>query len=721
MQPSIRRIAQANLIGHIHLIHLPQIWRAPMKKIVRMFLILTILFSGTLIGPASQAQGGQPERIPVSDTPPEPPPNTVFIPLMNYNPYYVLSGQIIDSKNAPMPGVKIVDNGGHSTLTDANGAYAFKGLLEGEYSFAPQKDGVVFSPSVIDASLPGSVQAANFNAQLACADAVVNGSFETADAWVLPITEKTASYTTAAAHTGTRSLRTGIFGTEVNKYSYSSGRQTISIPAATTSATLRVWLYPVSEEAAVLAKSSEVSQEVAEDAAASSDAQYVLVLDANNNLLQTLLYMRSNGAQWSFYEFNLTKYAGKTIKVQVGTVNDGYGGRTGMYVDDVVLELCDSGTVPPPPPATPCSNYFGNPGFEATNAWGIPVTRYPAGYSMALAHSGVQSMRTGIVSSSVDVYSYSDAYQEITIPSNATSASLSMWFYPSSAETTTKLLPKAPTTGRFEDLTLASDLQYILVLNESGFIVQNLLWQRSNSQTWTNVTFDLLKYKGQAIRIQFGTFNDGIGGNTSMYVDDAALDVCVGVAPTPTVGPPPPPTPPPGICIEKFGNNGFELIGEWGIPITAFSAGYSTNQAHTGSMSMRNGIIASSHNRYSYSDAYQTGFIELSADSATIGMWIYPITGETPVAAKSVSPTSAQVSTLAGSNDVQYVLVLDVWGNWIDTLLWTRSNAQTWTNYQLDVSKWAGMTIRLQFGVYNDGYNGVTAMYVDDTTMQVCP
>jgi bacillopeptidase F (M6 metalloprotease family) len=53
--------------------------------------------------------------------------------------------------------------------------------------------------------------------------------------------------------------------------------------------------------------------------------------------------------------------------------------------------------------------------------------------------------------------------------------------------------------------------------------------------------------------------------------------------------------------------------------------------------------------------------------------------------------------------------------------LWTRSNAQTWTNYQFDVSKWAGMTIRLQFGVYNDGYNGVTAMYVDDTTMQVCP
>ncbi len=422
-----------------------------MNKIVRLFFILTILLSGTLMGPTGQARGSQPEMIPVSDSVPEPPPNTVFIPLMNYNPYYVLSGQIIDSKSLPMADVKIVDNDGHATMTDANGMYAFKGLLEGAYSIAPEKDGLVFSPALIDASLPGSVQSANFNAQLACADAVVNGSFETADAWVLPVTEKTAAYTTAAAHTGTRSLRTGIFGTEVNKYSYSSGRQTISIPAATTSATLRVWLYPVSEEAAVLAKSSAGSQEVAENAASSGDGQYVLVLDANNNVLQTLLYMRSNGAQWSFYEFNLTKYAGRTIKIQVGTVNDGFGGRTGMYVDDVVLELCDSGTPPPPPPATPCSNYLGNPGFEATNAWGIPVTRYPAGYSMAIANTGVQSMRTGISNPNVHVYSYSDAYQEITIPSNATSANLSMWIYPTSADTAQKVLPKAPTGSRFED------------------------------------------------------------------------------------------------------------------------------------------------------------------------------------------------------------------------------------------------------------------------------
>jgi hypothetical protein len=27
----------------------------------------------------------------------------------------------------------------------------------------------------------------------------------------------------------------------------------------------------------------------------------------------------------------------------------------------------------------------------------------------------------------------------------------------------------------------------------------------------------------------------------------------------------------------------------------------------------------------------------------------------------------------------------------------------------------------LQWGTYNDGYNGITAMYVDDVTLQACP
>jgi len=203
-----------------------------------------------------------------------------------------------------------------------------------------------------------------------------------------------------------------------------------------------------------------------------------------------------------------------------------------------------------------------------------------------------------------------------------------------------------------------------------------------------------------------------------MFVDDAILDVCTsGTGPTPT----PTPTPVPGTCTEKFGNNGFESTSSWGIPITEFSAGYSTARAHAGSRSMSTGIVFSSHNRFSYSDAYQSATINLSADSATLGMWVYPISTEPTSLALADKPTSAQMVTAATGSDVQYVLLLDYWGNWLDTLLWQRSNSQAWTFHQFDLSNYAGTTVRVQFGTFNNGWGGVTAMYVDDVSLQICP
>ena len=217
---------------------------------------------------------------------------------------------------------------------------------------------------------------------------------------------------------------------------------------------------------------------------------------------------------------------------------------------------------------------------------------------------------------------------------------------------------------------------------------------------WVNKAYDLTAYKGRTIRIQFGTYNDGIDDVTAMFVDDAVLDV---VVPAPTATPPPTPPPPPGTCTEKFGNNSFEANSDWGIPITAFTAGYSTRNPYTGLRSMRNGIIYTRHNRFSYSDAYQTASISSGASSATLGMWLFPISERT------------------SDNDLQYILVLDSYGNWIDTLLWQRSNSQTWTFHQFNLNRFRGMTVRIQFGVYNDGLGDVTTLYVDDASLQVCP
>ncbi len=277
-----------------------------------------------------------------------------------------------------------------------------------------------------------------------------------------------------------------------------------------------------------------------------------------------------------------------------------------------------------------------------------------------------------------------------------------------------------PTGLAFGQSVLSSDVQYVLILNQYGYIVETLVWQLKNNQSWDYQEFDLLKYKGQTIRLQFGTYNDGdwYGGISAMYVDDVTLDVC---DPTPTPTPTLTPTPPPGTCTEKFSNLSFENDNAWGIPITQYTAGYTTNQAKTGSRSMRTGIEYTSHNHYSYSDAYQSASIPLASNSATFKMQIYPMSTESTTLALADRPTATLLSSQALSGDVQYVLILDWYGNWIDTLLWQRKDTQTWELHSFDLSRYAGDYVRMQFGTYNDGWGGVTAMYVDDASLQVCP
>jgi hypothetical protein len=671
---------------------------------------------------------------------PDPTWPRVFLPVLSRQ----IGGQVTDINGKPVQGVNIIDQDGKSYTTDASGAYVVEGLGKGIYAFAPKNDDQVFFPSMSTVNLPGSFRPLDFKAFQQCPNFVINESFETDQAWQQPATEFTAAYTTAAAHTGSRAMRTGITSAAQNKYSYSSTRQPIKIPAGTTSAILRLWLYPISSDTSTLAMPSLPNGSEADSEELGSDGQYVLVVDPEDDpydpdtgeLLETLLWMRSNNQQWGLYEFNLSKYASATqdvwIKIQAGTYNDGVGGVTAMYVDDVTLELCDAGAAPQPPtpPVQGCSNAFVNSDFELVDrGWSIPVTAFSARLSSKQYISPVQSMRTGSIDEAKNIYSYSDAWQLATIPSNATSATLNMSVFHQSTGTLASSvqevkMPDAPVAGmKFSELTLAEDVSYVLVLNQWGYIKETLYWERSNDQVWTPLSFDLTEYAGKTIRIQFGTFNNGYGGVTAMFVDDATFDICTGGAtPGPTPTPPAPtPTPVPGTCTEAFENNSFEINDAWGIPVTVFSADYSTDAAHTGVRSMRNGIPYYVHDRYSYSDAYQLASMPLTVDTATIGMWIYPISGEVTSNQTADRPTASLLSTEAAGNDVQYVLVLDRYGNWIDTLLWQRKNSQTWTFHQFDVSDWIGTTIRLQFGVYNNGYGGATSMYVDDTTLQLCP
>ena len=168
-------------------------------------------------------------------------------------------------------------------------------------------------------------------------------------------------------------------------------------------------------------------------------------------------------------------------------------------------------------------------------------------------------------------------------------------------------------------------------------------------------------------------------------------------------------------------NSDFEGSNGWEIINTQYRAAYSTARSHSPDWSMRSGIINPVDNIYSFSDFRQWVAVPLDADTVTLGTWLYPLSGEAPAGPLPPKPSRGEALALQPEDyDVQYVLVLDQYQNVIDTLVWQRSNAGQWVYMEFDLSQYAGWYIALQFGVYNNGYGGITAMYVDDATLEVC-
>ena len=658
----------------------------------------------------------------------------VYIPVIN-NGGHQISGRVLSPQNVPIPGVTIQTDHGQTVVTNENGEYSIYRLSEGTYTLTPAMGGIIFSPPSSSVVVPPDLVSLNFTADVICSEALLNGGFESNSDWDFPITEYTAAYSTAEAHSGSRSARTGITNPADNRYSYSSTRQCVSIPSGITSASLTFWIKSFSGGANGLSipNTPEIGSPLNEVPMA-GDVQYVLVLDQNFNIINTLVWQLSNNQAWTKYQFDLTSYKGRTIWLHFGTYNDGYNGISSMYVDDVSLTINPGGGSPTPSPTpAPCNNLFDNPGFETVSAWEIPVTMYSAGYSTAQRHAGSWSMRTGITNPADNIYSYSDFRQAIQIPNSGSIPKAGFWLYSLSGEAKGLSQPEKITpTGRpFSETVLSGDLQYVLILDKYQNWIDTLVWQRADEGYWHYFEFDLRPYAGSKIYLQFGTYNDGGYGVTSMYVDDVSQYEC---ASTPTPGPSPTPTrtptasptptitPTPGACQELIVNNKFDGDNGWEIPITMYPAGYSNSEYHSAFRSMRTGIVVPADNTYSYSDFRQTVSIPSNASHVTLGMWIYPSSGELNLLSVPPKPTLGspwKQSQMSG--DVQYLLVMDRYYNIIDVLLWQLSNSQTWTNVKFDLSNYRGWTVLLQWGTYNDGGGGITSMYVDDVTLQNCP
>jgi len=177
------------------------------------------------------------------------------------------------------------------------------------------------------------------------------------------------------------------------------------------------------------------------------------------------------------------------------------GGQTHSTAISVTVTSSGGGTT---------QQLLGNPGFENgssnTSPWSV-TTGVIDNSTFEAPHSGSwKAWLNGYGSAHTDTL-----FQSVTIPSTATSASLSFWLHIDTLETTT---------------TTSYDTLKVQVRNSSGSVLATLAtYSNLNAAIgFAQASFDLGAYKGQAIQIYLVGVEDS-SVKTSFVVDDFVLNV----------------------------------------------------------------------------------------------------------------------------------------------------------------------------------------------------
>ena len=161
--------------------------------------------------------------------------------------------------------------------------------------------------------------------------------------------------------------------------------------------------------------------------------------------------------------------------------------------------------------ANSCNEIIINGSFESDGNWELPTTALPAEYSTERFHSGERALRLGLTEAD-DRVSHSVARQRVVIPQDATTATLSYWYYPISSE-----------------LDDGNDVQGGQIYHtESNSPQGEFLRVASNEQAWVLDDYDLSDFIGQEVVLYFYVDNYDDGQPSAMYVDDVSVQVCTG-------------------------------------------------------------------------------------------------------------------------------------------------------------------------------------------------
>ena len=372
-----------------------------------------------------------------------------------------------------------------------------------------------------------------------CSELIINGGFEATDLhWGLAGSALPPSYSTARSYAGDRSLRLGIVDS-ANLEASDNLYQDIALPDSAQHFTLSFRYWASHEDTP------------------GSDMQLLNIYEATTGVRLAQPWARlSNEQSWQFELIDLTHFRGRTLRIEFGVHNDGGGGRTALYLDEVSLLACEpdatpfvtppataapqpSGTPPraatPQPVTTPvpggcvASDSLTNGDFESVldgfSNWAVGESPNPP----VLANQpsgGALSLRLGNPpgSGTQNIQSYSSVRQLIQLPAGASSASL-RWNHLSRSQEPATLSP-----------ALASDRQELILLTPSLATEAILYRSRAENAAWETMTVDLTPYVDGSYYLYFNVFNDGNGRRTWMFLDDVHLLVCYGNAAAPNAG-----------------------------------------------------------------------------------------------------------------------------------------------------------------------------------------
>ena len=153
----------------------------------------------------------------------------------------------------------------------------------------------------------------------------------------------------------------------------------------------------------------------------------------------------------------------------------------------------------------PNGNIIVNGGFETGGSapWVVLSAQPAPVVSTTVAHTGSYSYALGSFGPG-ETPGDASVYQTITVP--AEGGTLSYWYKPTTVD------------------NITFDWQDAYITNTSGTILTTLMHVCSNTNVWTQVTFNMAPYAGQTVRVEFLVHGDNAGDPTNMYVDDVVLN-----------------------------------------------------------------------------------------------------------------------------------------------------------------------------------------------------